>query len=181
MRPEYFRDYNGFNTTLLMDLQVGLSLVVFAAVAFVVAPEVGLFDELDIILYCCYAALSVCWVGLGHAAVRRESKQMMWVFFALILVAPAYVAYSVYLFLADDKYDFVTNLTYPLIVLGGVLIVRLFSFKVPLLTYFYFWRQLVRMAVFAYGFFCYQNFGKGLKERVLEPNMEERRPLVVNL
>ena len=49
-----YRIFNQFVVTLIVDLQLGVTLATFSIVSFYIIPESDLFDKLDLVLFIIY-------------------------------------------------------------------------------------------------------------------------------
>jgi len=65
-----FKTYKRYITTMIVDLQVGLSLATFGTVTFFVDPTQDLFDQAHIIVFCIFCVLTVAWIIVGYHGVR---------------------------------------------------------------------------------------------------------------
>lgn len=176
-----YRDYHRFNALNIIDVQLNLSLVAFAGTAYTIMPEEQLFGAVEVLIYCIYAFLCFFWAALGFVAVRKESKAMIVTFMFLAPLAPAYIIYCTFVYMLDDDYADYTSLTYPLVAIGVLALVRALA-SVP------FWPlfahrlcQMARVLLVTAAILCKNNFGQGLRQRVFDPPTGERQPLVVNV
>lgn len=134
-----YRTYQIFCSVLRIDLFV--DIIVLAMVGFYFFT-----DTLSLVLSICCLVFSFGWTWLGLYAVRREGKNLMYIFQILAVIEPAIIV--VRLYQLHDQPQYPLN-TFEQFIITGTM------------------ACITRIGVLAFSFRTSHNFHKGLKEKVL--------------
>jgi len=143
-----FKWYEIWITLLKLDIMFGIDFILMGLFFFFSTTET-IFNFIGLFI-------AFTWAIMGNIGVRLEDKRVMCAFFIFSFIAPLYYIYKLVQFITESQYS---SSPLPQIYLAATLAL------------------LVRCLLLASTIKMWDNFGRGLKERVFDPE-EEEEPVI---
>eukprot|EP01135_Chromosphaera_perkinsii_P005669 Nk52_evm1s358 gene=Nk52_evmTU1s358 len=139
---DMFTSYCTYLSVLKLDVQAGINFVVMTALMnFIGYVELG-FDIVGLVF-------TLLWACASWAAIRYEKKNLLLPVYFFSIVEPLYIAYKLVTMAESSSREIENFARLPIIITG-------------------FFALLIRILFFLALVRCYRNFGKGLKNRLIE-------------